>query len=163
MAERTAAEIVKNPHSLSELIDVGISDLRGIIYQEGGYYPAFSEWHSVQYNSSVVRAKLCYVCLAGAVLARTFGAPANRTVWPHDFCADSKPFYALDDIRNGNYRQAYLRLFPDRGGSDVELKLDAIEPPRDSDFMGEDEARMFVDSLEKINNRIREIEEAVKP
>ena len=153
---RTPEEIVNDPHTLSELIGVAISDFKKIIEEGDGYFPSFGDWHN-NVDST------CYVCLAGAVMAKTMDEPFEETLTPSDFRGKAAlSMSALNHVRNGYYSHAYNTLFPEREEAPIHEKLLDIAAPNYRFFEGFGAASLFLESLEEAHEIIREIEEADK-
>lgn len=88
------------PNKPSELIRIALADLREC-EADPNYDIHMSSWH--QFNNVT---RKCQVCLAGAVIAKTFDLPIKKAISPSDFELSggertSFKLYALDQIREG--------------------------------------------------------------
>lgn len=94
--------------TLSGLLRQSVRDVRKI-EKMAGYGLAMNTWHSEDRSHQV-----CYVCMAGAVMACTLGAPQDasseiifREVERHE---DAK-LRAINSMREGGFRQAHSTVF----------------------------------------------------
>ena len=114
---------MKNLPSLpSALIRMALDDLRAC-EDDARYLVDMDYWHGPEYKEDV-----CRVCLAGAVLAKTFCAPYDAYIYSSKdlrrySCGDK--LLALDDFRAGQFCQGLKRLGYDMDQLPDELRLDA--------------------------------------
>ena len=98
------------PRRLSEVIRVALRDLASV-ERSRRYVVDMSSWHwaSTLVDGSDMRP-VCYVCLAGAVMARTLGADRSETVGPNIARTkwDERRLYALDAARRGELDKALV-------------------------------------------------------
>lgn len=86
------------PHKLSGCIRIAAEDLRSV-EADPGYVIDMDTWHKQHGAGGDNR---CYVCFAGAVMARELGAPPDETALPEDFGRHNRArLYALDNLRRG--------------------------------------------------------------
>ena len=110
----------KLPDTLSQTVYTALCDMAEV-EADSEYKVWMSTWHSnkEEVDKLVIadpkhgKAR-CYVCFAGAVMAKTFEIPQTQTITPSDF-EDNDKLYALDHIREGNIQLA-IRTFHDRNG-----------------------------------------------
>ena len=138
--------------SVYGIAKIALHDFRAILADDR-YRAHFSSWHS--YNE---KSNTCYVCLAGAVIAGTFGINYNESApdddagdeyeWFFTFTSSYKEragFRALDCLRRGEVDNAYVLL-----GS---AKIDYDELPSQNivfrNFRNKKQAALFADSLER--------------
>jgi hypothetical protein len=87
------------PDKLSDLIELALKDLE-LVEKDPRYRVDMSQWH---YGAE----KVCVVCLAGAVIAKTLGAPRNKTYTPGKCSSDNRvKLRALDMVRCGYLNDA---------------------------------------------------------
>lgn len=85
------------PDKPSELIRVALADLRKVEAMPSVYRVDMNDWH-VPHPDGV-----CEVCLAGAVMAQTFGAPPECRTMPRDCGLEVREkLDALDSFRSGD-------------------------------------------------------------
>lgn len=92
----------KLPNKPSDLLDVALRDLEAC-EQDDNYEIRMSLWHSSNHNLD----KKCFVCLAGAVMAKTMGTPVTARGDPYDLVPHAKnklqfidacrPYYYWDE------------------------------------------------------------------
>ena len=87
------------------MLQLALADF-DVISKDPRYQINMGSWH----EPGLVRDKfnqvtpICFVCLAGAVMAGTFKQSPHRDLLPRDFSTDwSYVFSALDDMRKGWY------------------------------------------------------------
>lgn len=99
----------KLPDTLSELLSVALDDLEAT-ERDPRYVIDMDDWHCPE-------AGKCAVCLAGAVMAKTFDADPERYLVPGEVTGDdSRELRALDALRGGYVQDAANLL-----GLDVDL------------------------------------------
>lgn len=83
------------PDKPSELILVALADLEAV-EKDPAYTVDMAKWHRFEGGT-------CFVCLAGAVLAKTVGLYPQETVGPHSVKTEiSDKMRALDSFRTGD-------------------------------------------------------------
>lgn len=82
------------PKIPSALIRLAIADLEAV-EKDSRYVVCMNDWH-------IPDPMGCHVCLAGAVMAKTIGAPIDEFAFPNlaDNCTSQ--LVALNDFREGN-------------------------------------------------------------
>ena len=93
--------------TLDALLKVGLVDLK--LVEQDPFYDVNMDrsWHERSSNGETV----CYVCLAGSVMAKSLGATLGKDYDPSDFDLDtSKKLYALDSLREGEVGQAVRQM-----------------------------------------------------
>lgn len=102
---------MKLPTKPSELIRLALGDLRKC-EDDPDYIIDMISWHEPGRNT-------CYVCLAGAVMAKSLGADRYHDFEPDSFADVEYLLFALDHFRAGDIRSGLTNLgFPDDGFSD---------------------------------------------
>jgi hypothetical protein len=84
------------PDKPSALIRLALADLAAV-EANPRYAVNMDSWHKPWQGR-------CHVCLAGAVMANTFGADPSKFLYPSDVCGDETAFDRLiwlDKLRNG--------------------------------------------------------------
>lgn len=81
------------PEKLSALIRVAVADLEKV-ESDRQYKVKMSSWHCPV-------AGRCEVCLAGAVMAMSLGAPVGASCLPNGFEDEDRGLRALDYVRQG--------------------------------------------------------------
>lgn len=102
---------VKRPlaDKLSGLLKQAIEDARAV-EKLPGYVLSMNSWHDTDGTGT------CYVCMAGAVMARSFGVSARRNGWNElrkraDLSnQDNAKLLAIDDMRLGYFSEAQRRI-----------------------------------------------------
>ena len=89
------------PKKLSELLGLGISSMRGL--DRRLYQADHSQWYLPAEDED--GEEVCFVCLAGAVMARVFDPGGPDEPRYHDYEWEAC-FHALDEIRRGNLVRA---------------------------------------------------------
>ena len=89
------------PDKPSRLIHTALSDLRAI-EADGRYRVHMGQWHS---GYSGEGFPPCYVCLAGAVMARSLHAPIHQGLCPVAFPKETIKLVALNELRCGHIGQ----------------------------------------------------------
>lgn len=98
----------KLPDKLSELILVALEDLQ-VVISDDRYTVDLDDWHSPDIGDE---HGTCYVCFAGAVIARRLSpAQAAEVIEPNDYDEHTKyRLHALNEVRRGNIAAAIWRL-----------------------------------------------------
>ena len=95
-------KFVTLPDNLVDLIDVALKDMKAV-KADPKYCFDVSRWHKPSPHS------VCYVCVAGAVMAKSLNCHTNENLCPHDFeLQDSRKLFLLDRIRQGHAYNAKL-------------------------------------------------------
>lgn len=104
---------------LSGVLELALKDLE-LVGKDKSYRVNFGAWHTTN-----ERSKLCHVCLAGAVIAKTLKCPPYITTYPSSFTNKAqKRLHALNDVRTGDVIQAINRLHPKfKFGMLVEMEI----------------------------------------
>lgn len=104
---------IKPPNTLSGLLELALKDLEAV-RKDPRYAIDMWEWHSPRIYGGV---PVCYVCLAGCVLANTFGAEVDHMVSPSYLKETQEQgdrwhscMYSLDDLREGNVSGAAITM-----------------------------------------------------
>lgn len=101
------------PDKPSDLITLALADL-ALAEASPEYKIAMGDWH-------LPGRRVCYVCLAGAVMAGTLGAPSDVDLTPFSFNANTRnKLQALDCFRQGTITVAFYHLGID--ATDVPLR-----------------------------------------
>jgi hypothetical protein len=90
------------PDKLSELLKWALADLSRV-EKDPTYRIDMSDWHRPGYTNTPRKApeKVCYVCLAGAVMTRA--CKPEHNIYPDEFEQPvRKKLIALDYVRSGN-------------------------------------------------------------
>jgi hypothetical protein len=93
------------PSKPSDLIELALADLRKCEAQSDKYKIKMSEWHL-----PYAFGKKCAVCLAGAVMAQTLGAPVAVTAGPRQYPENDPALVALNYLRTGDIYYAVHTL-----------------------------------------------------
>ena len=123
----------KLPNRPSLLIAVALDDLE-LVIQDPRYSIGMGDWH----NPNTLDGT-CMVCLAGAVMAKTFDVSTEQKLFPHNVAFDGRPhclkdvekLEALDSFRSGHilggmmkstdlsgrYGERYMRIIESIGRS----------------------------------------------
>lgn len=90
------------PATCSALIRLALADLKAV-RELPGYEVQMSSWHEQMEADGT-----CYVCLAGAVMARTLKADPEMDLCPPDYEDEGwqEPLSALNELRLGNLAYA---------------------------------------------------------
>lgn len=101
----------------SEAIKQALEDLKACI-EDPNYIINFTDWHSPRYVDHTdqfgngIDRKVCEVCFAGAVMAKTFECPIEEEIAPSAFDKRTeKMFSALDNFRAGNVESGLSDLY----------------------------------------------------
>lgn len=91
------------PDKLSELGRLALKDMH-VIKQNPNYRIEMVDWHAN-------RGGICFVCLAGCVMANTLGAEQSKSIYPVIFGADIQAkLSAIDSLRQGRLVPALFYL-----------------------------------------------------
>ena len=103
----------------SELILWALADLRGC-EQDPKYQIQMSEWHRPRFFNYDTEVENCAVCLAGAVMAKTFCMPVDQRISSPeaDELFNWEVLEAIDRFRGGRVHDGlrYLGIGPNVGG-----------------------------------------------
>ena len=139
------------PDTLAELLTLAIADARSL--DPESYRPVSSCWHGA------VSQGPCKVCLAGSVMAGSLCCSPDDSFLPWMFSpATYHKLKALDDMRTGNWLQAFCRVHKHRPVLSARNRLVSLPFPACSGFMDWEPFNAHLDSLETIVPRLREIE-----
>ena len=139
------------PDTLYELLAAAINDARQLDPQS--YYPSSMRWHY-----SPTRGH-CEVCLAGSVIARTYRSSRSLAILPSMFSFPIyRKLYALENMRCGEWLNAYLTLYETPAPVAIEDRLLLLPMPAHSEFDNWPEFDAHLDSLEPVVGELREIE-----
>lgn len=132
------------PDKLSDLLDMALDDLREI-EKDGRYIVNMHYWHvAVHPREDTTK---CYVCLAGAVLARKMNHPMVSLHPDGELPENEHKLQAIDHLREGNVDLAFKELgLPDPG-----LHLN-----RDVDWY-EDDRVAFTSNLRNLATDLRKL------
>lgn len=102
------------PNKLSELISLAYEDAKQIL-RTPGYELNMDHWHRYSayqwhgHSMHTIERDTCYVCLAGAVMANTLGAPREKDLSP-----DEMRIYVRDKLEALNeFRLLHLYIAVD--------------------------------------------------
>ncbi len=138
--------------SLSTVLAAAISDARSLDPQT--YRPNCVAWHSFDEDGQ------CQVCLAGSLIAGTLQAPSNMTLTPHRFASDTpRILEAVNYIRDGQWVMAYRRFHSRWPSSPTYERLNLLDTPSNSNFIGWHAFRTHLDFLEAILPELLQIEQ----
>lgn len=97
----------------SKLLKQALDDLEKTM-QDPRYVIDFSIWHIPKIKGGQFKetqSEVCKVCLSGAVMAQSLGAPIRDYIEPSDFKDKTrKKLQAIDDFRSGEIRDALSNL-----------------------------------------------------
>ena len=100
------------PDKPSELIKAALLDLRRCEY-DPRYEIFMLDWH-VPGTVNGKRPHLCYVCMAGAVMAKTLASDINKDIMPNSYRKNriEKKLLAINEFRRGRVFEglAYLGM-----------------------------------------------------
>lgn len=121
----------KLPDLPSKLLRLAINDL-ALILKDPNYKLNMSTWHaslpfstsSTLIGASLSDKKICEVCLAGAVMAKSLGAPILSSLEPNDFIVGDveRKLCAIDSFRTGHVKEAFENLDTDHDFEKGNLK-----------------------------------------
>ncbi len=139
------------PGTLSGLLAAAIDDARRL--DRDCYRPASFRWHCP------VEEGPCEVCLAGSVIARTYRSSRSLAMLPSMFSFPIyRKLYALENMRCGEWLNAYLTLYETPAPLAIEDRLLLLPMPAHSEFDNWPEFDAHLDSLEPVVGELREIE-----
>lgn len=94
------------PDKPSELIRVAIKDLQACRLDSKYIIRMDNTWHDGEFED------VCSICLAGAVMAKTFGLSPYSNLSPSYFriSGEDNKLYSLDAFRGGDVKGGMLRL-----------------------------------------------------
>jgi hypothetical protein len=96
--------------TLAEVLRLALDDFEAVS-RDARYVIDFGNWHRPP-DGMTASKTACSVCLAGAVIARSLGAPAHLYLEPEDYSeALELRLAALDHLRSGGISCAYVELF----------------------------------------------------
>ena len=102
---------VKPPERLSEAILMALHDLVDA-EEDPSLDVNMGAWHQPYFRET---KEFCYVCFAGAVMAKTLKTPVNESVTPGNFSERwERTFNALDSIRIGEVDHALRHFYGNR-------------------------------------------------
>lgn len=134
------------PKTLSGLIRLAVNDARKL--DRDAYWPVCNTWHEPSGRQS---GAVCRICLAGAVIAGTLGAPTDADVRFLDQIDDTEwvdALTAIDHARTGKWRLARMKL-----GHEPTVKDDAamasVAYPLQMNFGNWEEFETHLHSLEE--------------
>jgi len=96
---------VKLPRKMSALITIALADLAKV-ERSKKYEVIMGTWH----DPSRFGDRVCAVCLAGAVMAKTLGADPSLQIYPERFPENESALCALDELREGDALSAAIKL-----------------------------------------------------
>jgi hypothetical protein len=103
-------EVARLPEQMSELLQLALDDLAKA-ERSKRYTVSMGSWHVYDPGTDT-----CFVCLAGAVMARTLKEPRKRYCTSEDFeGATGYCLHALDYLRMGYIREAYAARYGEGG------------------------------------------------
>lgn len=112
------------PDKPSELLTIALESLDEV-KRDKRYVIDMASWHTPS-------GDVCYVCLAGAVMARKLNVPFNRYVLPSYFDDDTyAKLQGLDKIRDGRLRLAfnYMQIPINKLTAELEEKYESCNMP----------------------------------
>lgn len=119
---------------LSGVLEVAMLDLKKVLRGKK-YLVDFDNWHQPDPELGV-----CRVCLAGAVIAKTFKAQAKQAVQLNDFSDGERTrLAALDEVRRGEIKYAISMVNVNAGWSRISHAIQDLPP---STFIRFDPYRM---------------------
>lgn len=110
------------PRLPSALIRLGINDLE-LVEVDPKYMVSMSNWHKP-------KGGMCYVCIAGAVMAKTMGVEPEIWENPAGFKEDYGALVAIDCLRIGRVNQACKVLGLECNRANVYIPEYADHPER---------------------------------
>lgn len=99
------------PNKPSELITVALDDLRRC--EEDARYAInmWATWHAPSFQNDGSATDVCYVCMAGAVMAQTLGEDIDTNIFPSSYDTGlQNKLSAIDELRCGNISLALMSL-----------------------------------------------------
>lgn len=111
----------KLPNKPSTLIRVALRDLIAVERNTKTYEVSMGTWHAADKGK-------CYVCLAGAVMAKSLKTPRTRDAWPFLFPDDTKEkLDALDGFRRGELFEALQGYFKTPFPNGLPMAVDIVD------------------------------------
>lgn len=93
------------PSKLSDLILLAVRDFYAV-QKKPGYKHNMNSWHAY-----VTEEKVCYVCLAGCVMANTLRVPKSSNAIPDDLPAPTREkLEAINEVRTGPVSTAWTYI-----------------------------------------------------
>ena len=112
------------PKKLWQLASLALKDLAAV-ERSPKYEVNMWAWHRpVESRGS----KVCHVCLAGAVMAKTLKVSQDEYCSPETSPSYNRALHAIDSLREGFVAHAYAYLYPRRVGKDSVCELNRIVP-----------------------------------
>jgi len=88
------------------MLQMALADF-DVVSKDPHYHIAMNKWHEPRYKTDEHNDAVfdfCYVCLAGAVMARTLEVPKQAITYPRRFVSSwDRVLYRLDLLRSGCY------------------------------------------------------------
>ena len=173
--------ILKTPEAfavinkLSTLARVASNDLKSL--PQTDFYPYSARFlsttdninHTANSQAALPRPNRCAVCIAGAVLVRTFNLPvpptdirdAYATTTKHNFHPDpdinqaiKSRIMAIEYMRVGDFQSAFLRIQPKGHPKPFPISSTALLSQDHMGFSGWKEARLFLADWDKMTRRL---------
>lgn len=120
------------PEKFSDLIRLAVKDLE-VCETSSLYFPNMGHFHLPGF---LPRKSVCFVCLAGAVMAQTLNAPSGLSLVPDDYDQSvANKLYALDCLRSGLVDVALEVFKGKRWRPMTTLRSDAIGFSPDKDYV----------------------------
>lgn len=125
------------PKRPSKLLLVALRDLRAI-EQDSRYTVDMRVWHNPEFSYGLLGSvRVCEVCLAGAVIARSFRTPIQRGVTPGNLTPSRRrKLYALDAFRQGCIHSGlhWLQISSDEIPPELPLRVEVVSYHDDRDL-----------------------------
>ena len=142
------------PSTMESLLETAIRDARSL--DKSTFYPHFEHWHHIQSRALM---KVCAVCLAGSVISRTLNVASDESISPSGFDKRThRLLLALDDMRNGDWLYAFLRIYEQMPPDEIEDKLLQLGMPDHIEFTGWNQFESHLASLEDFLSDLRQID-----
>ena len=111
------------PRVPSALITLAIDDLE-LVERDRRYSVNMNTWHrpGVTHKLSLSASGACQVCLAGAVMAKSFGVSVHEDVVPSQFTGNYDALMTLEQLRQGFVALAFVMLLNEERYSNKALK-----------------------------------------
>ena len=144
------------PETLSGLIRLAVGDARKLNHEL--YTPVYSQWHTPEEARC---RQVCNVCLAGAVIAGTLGAPAHTDVklLGEEGITDaewSDALIALNYARMGKWKLARIQL-PGWPTPNQQAAMAKVAPPAHPGFCDWEEFETHLRSLEERSEQLQAV------